>query len=66
VVTATPRGVWLKPAFLQFVLSSRLDPPLSLPRLRLQGRLRDLRAAQLGQNLPDPIRIDGFDARSHG
>ena len=29
------------------MLSSRLDPPLSLPRLRLQGRLRELRAAQL-------------------
>ena len=29
------------------MLSSRFDPPLSLPRLRLQGRLRELRAAQL-------------------
>ena len=37
----------IKPASLQLVLSSRLDPPLSLPRLRLQGRLRELRAAQL-------------------
>src|SRR4051794_15839870 len=37
----------IKPATLQLVLSSRLDPPLSLARLRLQGRLRELRAAQL-------------------
>ncbi len=37
----------IKPASLQLVLSSRFDPPLSLPRLRLQGRLRELRAAQL-------------------
>ena len=29
------------------MLSSRLDPPLSLPRLRLAGRLRELRAAQM-------------------
>ena len=37
----------IKPATLQLVLSSRLDPPLSLSRLRLRGRLRELRAAQL-------------------
>ena len=37
----------IKPATLQLVLSSQLDPPLSLPRLRLAGRLRELRAAQL-------------------
>ncbi|HEY8532270.1 MAG TPA: LuxR C-terminal-related transcriptional regulator [Micromonospora sp.] len=35
------------PANMQLVLSSRLDPPLSLPRLRLAGRLQELRAAQL-------------------
>jgi LuxR family maltose regulon positive regulatory protein len=32
---------------VQLVLSSRLDPPLSLPRLRLAGRLWELRAAQM-------------------
>lgn len=32
---------------VQLVLSSRSDPPLSLPRLRLAGRLCELRAAQL-------------------
>ena len=37
----------IKPATVQLVLSSRFDPPLSLPRLRLAGRLRELRAAQL-------------------
>ena len=37
----------IKPSTLQLVLSSRLDPPLSLHRLRLAGRLRELRAAQL-------------------
>ena len=37
----------VKPATVQLVLASRLDPPLSLPRLRLTGRLYELRAAQL-------------------
>jgi LuxR family maltose regulon positive regulatory protein len=37
----------IKPATVQLVLASRLDPPLSLPRMRLAGRLRELRAAQL-------------------
>jgi LuxR family maltose regulon positive regulatory protein len=37
----------VKPATVQLVLASRLDPPLSLPRLRLTGRLNELRAAQL-------------------
>ena len=32
---------------LQVVLSSRFDPPLSLPRLRLTGRLCELRADRL-------------------
>src|SRR5688500_6480614 len=36
-----------KPATVQLVLCSRFDPPLSLPRLRLAGRLTELRAAQL-------------------
>jgi LuxR family transcriptional regulator, maltose regulon positive regulatory protein len=37
----------VKPATVQLVLASRLDPPLSLSRLRLTGRLHELRAAQL-------------------
>jgi LuxR family maltose regulon positive regulatory protein len=36
-----------KPPSIQFVLASRLDPPLSLPRLRLARRLWELRAEQL-------------------
>jgi LuxR family transcriptional regulator, maltose regulon positive regulatory protein len=37
----------LKPANVHLVLSSRLDPPLSLPRLRLAGRLWELRADRM-------------------
>jgi LuxR family transcriptional regulator, maltose regulon positive regulatory protein len=36
-----------RPAGLRLVLSGRCDPPLALPRLRLTGRLWELRAAQL-------------------
>ena len=36
-----------RPAKVQLVLSSRLDPPLSLRRLRLAGRLWELRAERL-------------------
>jgi len=46
-----------RPAGMQLVLSSRLDPPLSLPRLRLAGRLRDLRAAQLRFSLPETAAL---------
>ena len=36
-----------RPTNLQLILSTRLDPPLSLPRLRLAGRLWELRADRL-------------------
>jgi LuxR family transcriptional regulator, maltose regulon positive regulatory protein len=36
-----------RPAGFQLVLSTRLDPPLSLPRLRLSGRLWELRADRM-------------------
>jgi LuxR family maltose regulon positive regulatory protein len=36
-----------RPTGFQLVLSSRFDPPLSLPRLRLAGRLCELRADRL-------------------
>jgi LuxR family maltose regulon positive regulatory protein len=36
-----------RPIGLQLILSSRLDPPVSLPRLRLAGRLGELRADRL-------------------
>jgi LuxR family maltose regulon positive regulatory protein len=35
------------PDGLRLVLSSRLDPPLSLPRLRLEGRLHEIRVDRL-------------------
>jgi LuxR family maltose regulon positive regulatory protein len=36
-----------RPGGLRLVLSSRLDPPLSLPRLRLEGRLYEIRVDRL-------------------
>lgn len=38
---------------MQLVLSSRLDPPLSLPRMRLAGRLRELRADRMRFSLDE-------------
>ena len=35
------------PTGLRLVLASRMDPPLPLPRLRLEGRLHELRAEDL-------------------
>ena len=42
-----------RPAGIQLVLSSRLDPPLSLPRLRLAGRLWELRAERMQFSLAE-------------
>jgi LuxR family maltose regulon positive regulatory protein len=42
-----------RPAGLRLVLSSRTDPPLSVPRLRLEGRLHELRADSLRFSLDD-------------
>ena len=64
---------------LQLVLSSRFDPPLSLPRLRLTGRLCELRADRLrfspaetatllersGLNLT-PTQVDTLHQRTGG
>jgi LuxR family transcriptional regulator, maltose regulon positive regulatory protein len=47
------RLIRLQPAGLQLVLASRSDPPISLPRLRLEGRLHELRADALRFSLPD-------------
>ena len=47
----------VKPATVQLVLASRLDPPLSLPRLRLTGRLWELRAAQLSFTPPQAVAL---------
>jgi len=41
------RLVHRRPANLHLVLSSRVDPPLSIPRLRLGGQLHELRADHL-------------------
>jgi LuxR family transcriptional regulator, maltose regulon positive regulatory protein len=68
-----------RPTNLQLVLSSRFDPPLSLPRLRLTGRLSELRADRLrfsptetatllersGLNLT-PTQVDTLHQRTGG
>ena len=68
-----------RPTGFQLVLSSRFDPPLSLPRLRLTGRLYELRADRLrfsptetatllersGLNLT-PTQIDTLHQRTGG
>jgi LuxR family maltose regulon positive regulatory protein len=41
------------PAGLRLVLASRTDPPISVPRLRLEGRLHELRADVLRFTLHD-------------
>jgi LuxR family maltose regulon positive regulatory protein len=46
-----------RPAGLRLMLSSRCDPPLSLPRLRLESRLWELRAAQLRFSLAEAAAL---------
>ncbi|MGZ4566151.1 MAG: LuxR C-terminal-related transcriptional regulator [Blastococcus sp.] len=46
-----------RPAGLQLVLASRSDPPISLPRLRLEGRLHGLRADRLRFSLDDTTAL---------
>ncbi|WP_166459554.1 LuxR C-terminal-related transcriptional regulator [Amycolatopsis pithecellobii] len=46
-----------QPGPLRLVLSSRLDPPLPLARLRLQERLRALRASDLRFSEPDAAAL---------
>ena len=41
------RLVRRRPAGLRLVLASRTDPPISVPRLRLEGRLHEVRADAL-------------------
>ena len=53
-----------RPRNLQLVLASRADPPLGLPRLRLEGRLVELRADRLRFSLADTaelLRSAGLD-----
>lgn len=42
---------------LRLVLSTRSDPVLPLQRLRLEGRLTELRAADLSFDAPDAVRL---------
>ncbi len=46
-----------RPEGVQFVLSSRSDPPISIPRLRLEGRLHELRADVLRFSLEDTTAL---------
>ena len=53
-----------RPRNLQLVLASRADPPLGLPRLRLEGRLVELRADRLRFSHADTaelLRSAGLD-----
>jgi LuxR family maltose regulon positive regulatory protein len=47
------RLIRLRPAGLQLVLASRSDPPISVARLRVEGRLHELRADALRFSLSD-------------
>jgi LuxR family maltose regulon positive regulatory protein len=51
------RLVARRPAGLRLVLSSRVDPPLALPRLRLEGRLHEIRAEQLRFGVADTVTL---------
>ncbi|MGY1700494.1 LuxR C-terminal-related transcriptional regulator [Geodermatophilus sp. SYSU D00766] len=73
------RLIRLRPAGVRFVLASRADPPVSIPRLRLEGRVHELRAdvlaftltetadllATMGQALT-PAQVAALHARTEG
>ncbi|NMH81031.1 hypothetical protein HF577_28555 [Pseudonocardia xinjiangensis] len=46
-----------RPAGLRLVLSSRVDPPIALPRLRLEGRLHETRADRLRFGMDDTVTL---------
>jgi LuxR family transcriptional regulator, maltose regulon positive regulatory protein len=48
-----------RPRSLRLVLASRLDPPLSLPRLRLEGRVHEIRVDQLRFSLAEAGELLG-------
>src|SRR4051794_17993863 len=73
------RLVRRRPAGVQFVLASRADPPISIPRLRLEGRVHELRADALAFTLPEtttlletmgialtPSQVAALQARTEG
>jgi LuxR family transcriptional regulator, maltose regulon positive regulatory protein len=47
------------PANLHLVLSGRTDPPIGLPRLRVRGTLREIRAADLAFTLDEAAQLVG-------
>jgi LuxR family maltose regulon positive regulatory protein len=57
VLNDLARLIRLRPAGVQFVLASRSDPPISIPRLRLEGRLHELRADLLRFTLDDTAAL---------
>src|SRR3954447_3029534 len=48
-----------RPSALHLVFASRADPPISVPRLRLEGRLLELRAAGLSFTVDDTVALLG-------
>lgn len=70
VLTGTPAMTSLASAVhaglgrLRLVLSTRIDPVIPLQRLRLEGRLTELRSADLGFEPGDAVRLlAGHDVR---
>jgi LuxR family maltose regulon positive regulatory protein len=51
------RVVRRRPAGVQLVLASRADPPVSIPRLRLEGRVHEVRADALAFTLPETTTL---------
>src|SRR3954453_7318769 len=54
---APPRRQRPRPAGVRLLLASRTDPPISIPRLRLEGRLHELRADALRFTLDDTAAL---------
>jgi LuxR family maltose regulon positive regulatory protein len=57
VLTDLARLIRRRPMGAQFVLASRSDPPISIPRLRLEGRLHELRADLLRFSVEDTAAL---------
>jgi LuxR family maltose regulon positive regulatory protein len=57
VVSDLARLIRRRPAGVRLVLASRSDPPVSVPRLRLEGRLHELRADVLQFSLDDTAAL---------
>jgi LuxR family maltose regulon positive regulatory protein len=57
VLNDLARLIRRRPAGVRLVLASRSDPPISVPRLRLEGRLHELRADLLRFTLDDTAAL---------